>query len=140
MSMVTYIGLNSTVQRCEYVTDNEVDIDYVFSEAENRNTIREKHFSTPYVYEIAEKGEPIWQLTEYHKVHSPHNYQKSKKTFQYLCDLLMDLLSPGDYCELYVCYLGEENEEQENDCTVHLDNLDIDLLHIDEKMLIRIER
>ncbi|EAZ85074.1 hypothetical protein BB14905_22428 [Bacillus sp. B14905] len=60
MSMATYIGLNFTVKLNEYYTEDEVEIDYVFSKEENCNVVKQKHFTTPYIYEVSEKGHPIW--------------------------------------------------------------------------------
>lgn len=139
MSMATYIGLNFSAKLNEYYTEDEVEIDYVFSDEENRNVVKQKHFTTPYIYEVSEKGNPIWQMNEYQKIHSPHNYEKSKKTFLYLCNLLKELLGQGDYCEVYICWLGEEDEEREVELKINLNNLQIDAIDIYEKYFIRIE-
>ncbi|MGC9934916.1 hypothetical protein [Priestia aryabhattai] len=139
MSIATYIGLNFAVKLNEYYTEDEVEIDYVFSDEENRKVVQQKYFTTPYLYEIAEKGNPIWEMNEYHKFHSPHNYEKSQKTFLYLCDLLKKSLPKGDYCEIYICWLGEEEEEHEGNLKIDLNNLQIDTIEIYEKCFIRIE-
>lgn len=139
MSMVTYIGLNFPVKLNEYYTEDEVEINYVFSDEENRNVVKQKHFTTPYIYEVSEKNEPIWHMNEYQKIHSPHNYEKSKKTFLYLCHLLKELLPQGDYCEVYICWWGEEDEERENELKINLNNLQIEAIDIYEKYFIRIE-
>ncbi|WP_108671358.1 hypothetical protein [Peribacillus acanthi] len=139
MSMATYIGLNFEVKINEYYTEEEVEIDYVFSDEENRNVVQQKHFTTPYIYEVSEKGHPIWQMNEDQRIHSPHNYEKSKKTFLYLCDLLKQLLPKGDYCEIYICWLGEEDEEREKITEIHLNNLQIRSIDIEEKCFIRVE-
>ncbi len=139
MSMATYIGLNFAVKLNEYYTEDEVEIDYVFSDEENRNVVKQKHFTTHYIYEVSEKGHPIWQMNEYQKIHSPHNYEKSKKTFLYLCHLLKELLPQGDYCEIYICWLGEEDEEREDELKINLNNLQIEEIDIYEKCFIRIE-
>lgn len=139
MSIATYIGLNFTVKLNEYITEAEVEIDYVFSDEENRNVVKQKHFTTQYIYEVFEKGHPIWQMNKYHKINSPHNYEKSKKTFLYLCHLLKELLPQGDYCEIYICWLGEEYEEREEEIKINLNNLQLDGIDIFEKCFIRIE-
>lgn len=139
MSMATYIGLNFEVKLNEYLTENEVEIDYVFSDEENRHVVKQKHFSTPYIFEVSEKDGPIWQMNEYQKTHSPHNYEKSKKTFLYLCHLLKELLPQGDYCEIYVCWLGEENEEREENLIIDLKNIQIEEMNIYEECFIRFE-
>ncbi|MET4559628.1 hypothetical protein ABIA69_000771 [Lysinibacillus parviboronicapiens] len=139
MSMATYIGLNFSVKLNEDYTEDEVEIDYVFSSEEDRNVVKQKHFTTPYIYEVFEKDEPIWRMNEDQKIHSPHNYEKSKKTFLYLCHLLKELLPKGDYCEVYICWLGEEVEECEGELKFNLNNLQIEAIDIYEKYFIRIE-
>ncbi|WP_409368053.1 hypothetical protein [Lysinibacillus sp. 38-6] len=139
MSMVTYIGLNFTVTLNEYYTEDEVEINYVFSSEENRSVVQQKHFTTPYIYELSEKGHPIWEMNAYQKTHSPHNYEKSKKTFLQLCHLLKDVLPEGDFCEVYICWLGEEDEQHEDELIIHLQDLQIEALEIVEKCHIRIE-
>jgi len=139
MSVVTYIGLNFSVKLNEYYTEDEVEIDYVFSDEENREVVKQKHFTTPYIYEVSEKGNPIWQMNEYHKIHSPHNYEKSKKTFLYLCHLLKELLLQGDYCEVYICWLGEEDEKRESELKIKINNPQIEAIDLYEKYFIRIE-
>lgn len=139
MSMVTYIGLNFAVTLNEYYTEDEVEINYVFSNEENRSVVQQKHFTTPHIYELSEKGQPIWEMNAYQKAHSPHNYEKSKKTFLHLCHLLKDLLLQGDFCEVYICWLGEEEEPQEHELIIQLHDLQIEALEIVEKCYIRIE-
>lgn len=139
MSMITYIGFNFTVKVNEYYTEDEVEIDYVFTEEENRNVVKQKHFTTSYIYEVSEKGQPIWQMNEYQKIHSPHNYEKSKKTFLYLCHLLKEMLPQGDFCEVYICWLGEEDKEHEDELKINLNDLQIEAIDIYEKCFIRIE-
>lgn len=139
MSMATYIGLNFALKLNKYYTEDEVEIGYVFSDEESRNVVKQKHFTTPYIYEVSENGHPIWQMNEFQKIHSPHNYEKSKKTFLYLCNLLKELLPQGDYCEIYICWLGEEDEEREDELKIDLNNLQIETIDIYEKCFIRIE-
>lgn len=139
MSVVTYIGLNFSVKLNEYYTEDEVEIDYVFSDEENREVVKQKHFTTPYIYEVSEKGNPIWQMNEYQKIHSPHNYEKSKKTFLYLCHLLKELLPQGDYCEVYICWLGEEDEKLESELKIKINNPQIEAIDLYERCFIRIE-
>ncbi|MFJ7662158.1 hypothetical protein ACIQXW_07125 [Lysinibacillus sp. NPDC097162] len=139
MSMVTYIGLNFPVKLYEFYKEDEVEINYVFSDEEHRNVVKQKHFSTPYIYEVFEKSKTIWQINEYQKIHSTHNYEKSKKTFQHLCLFLKELLPQGDYCEIYICWLGEEGAEREDYLKIDLNNLQIETIEILEKCFIRIE-
>lgn len=92
-------------------------------------------FTTPYVYEIETKGEPIWQMHNENKVSSPHNYEKAKKTFLHVCDFLKNFLSKGDYCEIYICWIGEEGEDHEKKFELSLYQLPVDEVEIDEKCL-----
>ncbi|MGN4125516.1 hypothetical protein ACMGD3_10985 [Lysinibacillus sphaericus] len=71
MGIATYIGLYFAVKLNEYYTENEVEINYVFAEEEHRKVVKQKHFTTPNIYEVSEKGEPIWNMNEYQKIHSP---------------------------------------------------------------------
>jgi len=82
---------------------------------------------------------PIWQITDYNKVYSPHNYEKSKKTFLSLCDSLKELLPAGDFCEIYICWNGEEEEERSDELSINLSTLSIDSIEIYKKCHIRIE-
>ncbi|MBX8946718.1 MULTISPECIES: hypothetical protein [Lysinibacillus] len=135
MSMATYIGFNFPVEIQDDYTENEIDIIYFFSVEENRQIVQAKHFTTPYVYEIETKGEPIWQMHNENKVSSPHNYEKAKKTFLHVCDFLKNFLSKGDYCEIYICWIGEEGEDHEKKFELSLYQLPVDEVEIDEKCL-----
>ena len=135
MSMATYIGFNFPVEIQDEYTENEVDINYFFSDKENRQIVQAKHFTTPYVYEIETKGEPIWQIHNENKVYSPHNYEKAKRTFLHVCDFLRSVLPQGDYCEIYICWIGEEGEDHEKKFELPLDPLPVDEVEIDEKCL-----
>ncbi|WP_431030159.1 hypothetical protein [Lysinibacillus sp. LZ02] len=138
MSMITYIGFNFSVKLSEDDADDEFLVEYVCPDEENRNIVKQKHFTTPYIYAILENGNPIWQLTDYHKTYSPHNYEKSKKTFLDLCHSLKELLPQGDFCEVYICWDGEEDVEREVELKINL-NEQIETIEIYEKCFIRIE-
>jgi len=138
MSMATYIGFNFPVEIQDDYTENEVDINYFFSVKENRQIVQAKHFTTPYVYEIETKGEPIWQMHNENKVYSPHNYEKAKRTFHHVCDFLKKFLPKGDYCEIYICWIGEEGEEHEKKLALLLDQLSVDEVEIVEKCLMKV--
>ena len=88
MTMITYIGFNFPIKLSENDVENEFDVDYAFPYEEHRNIVKQKHFTTPYIYQIIQFTNPIWELTDYNKVNSPHNYEKSKKTFLNLCHSL----------------------------------------------------
>lgn len=139
MSMVTYIGLNFEVSINDEYTGAHAEIAYCFSDEEDQMQIKENHFSTPYIYEVEQCRNPIWHMDEYHRQYSPHNYEKSKITFNYLCDLLKKLLPQGDYCEIYVCWIGEENEPAEQNLIIDLNNLQDTSISISEKCFIKIK-
>ncbi|KPN94733.1 hypothetical protein [Lysinibacillus sp. ZYM-1] len=140
MSMATYIGLNFPVEINDDYTEDEVEINYVFSDQENRQAVQQKHFSTPYIYEIATKGAPIWDMHDENKMYSPHNYEKSKRTFLHVFDFLKDLLAKGDYCEIYICWVGEEEDNCENKFELTLNESPVNEIEIYEKCLITMKR
>lgn len=139
MSMITYIGFNFPIKLSEDDVENEFEVDYVSPDEEHRNIVKQKHFTTPYIYEFLQFANPIWQLTDYNKAYSPHNYEKSKKTFLNLCHSLKELLPEGDFCEVYICWDGEENEEREVELKINLNDLQIEAIEIYEKCFIRVE-
>ncbi|MBA9027441.1 hypothetical protein [Peribacillus huizhouensis] len=139
MSLATYLGCNFKVEITDEVTDDLIEISYIFSEEKDRRNVQKKHFTTQNVYEI-ELPNPIYWISHYQKKNSPHNYKKSQIDFITLCDLLKQYLKPGEYCEIYPCWLGEELEPNEGECTIRLDDYNIDEIEIYEKCLVRIEK
>ncbi|WP_155590792.1 hypothetical protein [Lysinibacillus cavernae] len=139
MSMATYIGLNFPVAINDDYMENEVEIRGVFLDSEDCQILQHKHFTTPFLYELETKGDPLWQMHDENKVHSPHNYEKSTRTFLHVCDFLKDLLPKGDFCEIYVCWMGEEGEDSEKKFELMLDQRPIVQLEINEKCLITIK-
>lgn len=88
MSMVTYIGLNFQAAINDDDMEDEVEITDLFLSSEERQMLQHQHFTTPYLYELEAKGSPIWQMHNDNKVHSPHNYEKSKSTLLLVCNFL----------------------------------------------------
>ena len=138
MSMITYIGFNFPLKLSEDDVEKEFEVDYICPDEEHRKTVKYNHFTTSYIYEVLQT-EPIWQLTDYHKSNSPHNYEKSKTTFLTLCNSLKAILPTGDFCELYIFWDGEEDEELEFELKINLNDLQIEAIEIYEKCFIRIE-
>ena len=138
MSIATYLGCNFTVEITDEVTDDLIEIGCVFSE-EDRKRVQQRHFTTQNVYEI-ELPNSIYQINHYQKKNSPNTYKKSQRDFIALCDLLKQHLKPGEYCEIYPCWLGEELKPSEGACTIRLDDYNIDEIEIYEKCLVRIEK
>ncbi|WP_338653027.1 hypothetical protein V6B14_15085 [Sporosarcina psychrophila] len=70
------------------------------------------------------------------------SYKEAKESFLALCDLLNGYLEEGDYCELYTCWVGQEEEERNYDFdqTINLNNIDINNISIFEKTLLVIRR
>lgn len=81
MSMIAYIGFNFPIKLNEGDVEHEYEVDYVYPDAEHLNIVKQKHFTTPYIFEILQFANPIWELTDYNKAYSPLNYEKSKKNF-----------------------------------------------------------
>ncbi|WP_409295879.1 hypothetical protein V1498_20420 [Peribacillus sp. SCS-26] len=138
MSMITYVGFNFPIKPSEDVVENEFEVYYVCPDEEHRGIVKQKHFTTPYIYEILQAN-PIWELTDYNKAHSPHNYEKSRKTFLHICHSLKELLPKGDICEIYICWDGEEKEEREVELKVNLNDLQMETIEIYEKCFILVE-
>lgn len=139
MSMVTYIGLNFPVEINDDYTAEDVNITYVFSESEDRQMVQDQHFTTPFVYELQTKGDYIWDMHNDNKIHSPHNYEKSKRTFLQVCDFLKKVLPKGDYCEVYICWNGEEAEDSKKTFELRLAKLPVEQVEIYEKCLITLK-
>lgn len=139
MSMVTYIGFNFPMEISDDLTEKEVEIDILFSGERDRQNVKEKHFTTQYIYELSMRNEPIWQMYEYYQQHKPQIYEEAKRTFFSTVELLKVLLPEGDYCEIYSCWLAEEEEEQEASLTIALETADKNVFEIFEKCFIRIE-
>ena len=111
LSIITYIGLNFEVEVTEEITDEPVQFSYGCAEDdEYQLAVKEKQFTTQFVYQIMDTDDPFWAMHEYNLQYSPHNFEKAKKTFNQLCAFLNELLPEGDYCEIFVCWLGDENE------------------------------
>ncbi|MFE6169398.1 hypothetical protein ACFVP8_16245 [Viridibacillus arvi] len=138
MSIVTYIGLNFEVEVSDEFLDVPIEICYGFSEEENRLSIKETQFTTPFVYEIFQVGEHICHMTEYDQQYSPHNFEEAKKNFYQLCEFLNELIPDGDYCEIFICWLDDEKEPMECKVSIDLKNPVIEPLKQYEKCYIKL--
>lgn len=139
MSIVNYLGCNFKVEVTDEKANEWIGIGYFFSNESNRKNVLKKHMSTLNVYEI-ELPNPIWQLHDDLKKFSPRKYHKSLNDLMNLCNMFKKLLNPGEYCEIYPCWIDEELEPKEADCIIRLDDYRIDEIEIFEKCLVRIER
>ena len=135
MSMVIHLGLNFEVPISEEYADEPIEID---TNREEGLIVQERHFNTPYIYEIFEgaKYEPIWSMSRYNEQYSPHNFKKAKKTLEFLCDFLKTILPKGDFCELYCCWIGEEEEPIEQKAIIELNSRIKDTIYILKRNII----
>ncbi|MER2118984.1 MAG: hypothetical protein ABS935_01885 [Solibacillus sp.] len=138
MSIVTYIGLNFEVEVSDEITDAPIEIGYGLSEEENRLSVKEKHFKTQFVYEVLDSEYQIWEMNEYNSQFSPHNFEKAKNTFVQLCKFLNELIPKGDFCEIFICWLEDENEPIEFKVFIDLNNPASEPLEHYEKCYIKL--
>lgn len=47
-------------------------------------------------------------------------------------------LKPGEYFEVYSCWLGEETEKRENELTLKIKDFNVDQIEITEKTYVRV--
>jgi hypothetical protein len=95
-----------------------------FSDEEMKLKVK-KHFSTRFIYEVfTNNGSGIW-FNKHYKKDYPKSHLEEQESFKALCELLDSYLEEGDYCELYICWVGDEEEERsfELDQTIELWNL-----------------
>lgn len=59
MSMIAYIGFNFPIKLNEGDVEHEYEVDYVCPDAEHLNIVKQKHFTTPYIFEILQFANPI---------------------------------------------------------------------------------
>ncbi|EFV74832.1 hypothetical protein HMPREF1013_04858 [Bacillus sp. 2_A_57_CT2] len=141
MSIVNYLGCNFTLPLSPDDGDDKILIGDCFSDEENREIVK-KHFTTKYVYEVFTTDfVGIW-FNKHYKKDYPKSNTESQMSFLALCKLLDSYLKEGDYCELYVCWVGDEDEERnlEFDQVIDLNNFDINKIQLYEKTLLTIKK
>jgi len=136
MSLVSYLGCNKELPFDEDSLKRPVVIGEFFSEQADRDNVKPK-FTTPYVYEIqSNKHETIWV--------DFYSYAPNKKmyheTLEELHTYLNDLLAPGEYAELYVCWLGDEKEETRLTQEIFIDSDDFFKLELPENSFTRFRK
>ena len=141
MTIVNYLGCNYNLPFSE--DDSEVKILIVesFPDDEAKESVK-KHFSTMFVYEALTKSRSgIWFNKSYNR-YFPTNNTESQESFLALCQLLNTYLQEGDFCELYICWAGDEEEDRnvELDQTINHNNFDINDIQIYEKTLLVIAK
>jgi hypothetical protein len=141
VSIVNYLGCNFTLPISDDDSEDEVLVNECFPNTEMKQILK-KHLSTIQVYEILGKGHVgIWFNDDY-KMRHPRSNIDSQESFLALCRLLDSYLKEGDYCEFYVCWAGDEEEDRdaELDQTINLNNFNINDIQIYEKTLLVIRK
>ncbi|MEH7347044.1 hypothetical protein V7122_24735 [Bacillus sp. JJ1532] len=142
MSIVNYLGCNFTLPYSKDGSDDKVLIGKNFSDDQMINLVK-KHFTTKNIYEVFTDGYVGMSFNANNQ--DPYlikSNKEAKKSFLALCDILNEYLEEGDYCELYTCWVGEEEEERNYDFDqiINLNNMDINNISIFEKTLLVIRR
>ncbi|WP_191561613.1 hypothetical protein [Metabacillus idriensis] len=139
MSIVNYLGCNFTLPLSPDDSDDQILIGDCHSDEEHRINVK-KHFTTKNVYEV-HHGTGMW-FNKHYKKDYPKSNAESQMSFLALCKLLDSYLKDGEYCELYTCWVGDEQEERnsEYDQTVNLNDFDINKIQLYEKTLLTIKK
>lgn len=137
MSLATYVGINYSVPTDDTAPELYTDdfwIGNCFSDDECRANVKKHQFSTTHVYEVSSH----WGIEIYMDQDKVRKKESIDKLEQ-LLNILSIYISPGDYFELYSCWVGEEAEPREGDITINMNDLDIHNLEILEKTLVRFQ-
>lgn len=142
MSIVNYLGCNFTLPYSKDDSDDKILIGENFSDDEMRNLVK-KHFTTKNIYEVY-TGEGVGMIFDGNN-RDPYLKKsniEAKESFLALCEIIKGYIEEGDYCELYTCWVGEEEKERNYDLdqTINLNNIDINNISIFEKTLLVIRR
>ncbi|GHH98821.1 hypothetical protein [Neobacillus kokaensis] len=132
MSLATYIGSN-VVLPINDESDDLVTIGSCFSDEGHRLNVKKYQFTTPYVYEVSSD----WGI-EISKYINKRTCKESKEKLIALCKLMNSYLGPGDFFELYSCWVGEETQKREGELILKINSFDIDRIEMPEKILVRI--
>ncbi|WP_432361526.1 hypothetical protein [Sporosarcina sp. UB5] len=139
MSIVNYLGCNFTLPYSDDSSNEKILIGDNFT---NHDLIK-KHFTTKRIYEVYTDQYVGMSFDADNKdLYLRQSYNEAKESFLALCDLLNGYLEEGDYCELYTCWVGQEEEDRNYhfDQTINLNNIDINNISIFEKTLLIIRR
>lgn len=136
MSLASYIGCNVEIPLSS--EEEREDFFYIgdcFSNKYNKQDVQKYQFSTPFVYEVSSD----WGIEI-----SEHMNQticaESKKKLLALLQIMDRCLDEGDYFELYSCWVGEEADKRIGEISLKMDTLNVDLIEMPEKTLVRIEK
>lgn len=139
MSIVNYLGCNFALPFSDESSNEKVLIGDNFSDDE----LVKKHFTTKKIYEVYTNRYVGMSFdSDNQDPYLKKSYKEAKESFLALCDLLNGYLDEGDYCELYTCWVGQEEEERNYDFdqTINLNNIDNNNISIFEKTLLVIRR
>ncbi|RHW34104.1 hypothetical protein D1B33_15030 [Lysinibacillus yapensis] len=133
MSLASYIGCNIQIPLSD--DDDLMYISDCFSNDYNKRDVKKHQFTTPFVYEVSSH----WGI-EISKNMNQRRCAESKKKLIALCEIMNRYLEKGDYFELFSCWVGEEKDKRVGEITLKMDDLDVDLIEMPEKTLVRIEK
>ncbi|GAE36494.1 hypothetical protein [Halalkalibacter akibai] len=140
MSIVNYLGCNFSLPYSKENSDEKVLVGENFSDYEMRNLVK-KHLTTKNIYEVfTNEGVGISFDADNQDPYTRRSNKEAQESFLALCDILNGYLEQGDYCELYTCWVGEEEEEKEFEQTININNFDINHINIFEKTLLVIKK
>jgi hypothetical protein len=133
MSLASYIGTNVAIPINPHIYDEDFDeifwIGRCFADQDEVEFVRTTHFSTTYAYEISSN----WGIE------TQFNYAPKHETLSKLSSLLnclKDYMKPGDYFQLYSCWVGEEDEQSEGQMTVRMRDFNLKNINIPEKTVV----
>lgn len=133
MSLASYIGCNIElpIKEDEYSIDNFY-IGDCFAGEDERLKVKKYQFTTTNVYEVSSH----WgiEITEYT---DQKTRSESKMKLLELCKRMDEYLNPGEYFELYSCWISEEDEKRHGELHLMLSNFGVDQVVIPEKTLVR---
>ena len=135
MSLASYIGCNVDIPLSD---DDYNDLMYIgdcFSNDYNKRDVKKHQFTTPFVYEVSSH----WGI-EISKYMDQRTNTESKKKLIALCEIMDSYLEKGDCFELFSCWVGEEKDKRVGKITLRIDNLNVDMIEMPEKTLVRIEK
>ncbi|MGE7921521.1 hypothetical protein ACQKM9_21700 [Viridibacillus sp. NPDC093762] len=135
MSLASYIGCNVEVPLSNDEENNFIYIGDCFSNKYNKQDVQKYQITTPFVYEVSSD----WGI-EISEDMNQTTCAESKKKLIALCEIMDSYLEKGDYFELYSCWGGEEKDKRVGDITLKIDKLNVDLIELPEKTLVRIEK
>ncbi|MET3195213.1 hypothetical protein [Bacillus sp. OAE603] len=141
MTIVNYLGCNFKVPFSEEDSDDKILIYEEFQDEAAIENVK-KHFSTKFVYQfLTDSGSGIWFNNNYMREY-PKSNSESQQSFQALCQFIYSYLKEGDYCELYICWSGDEEEDRnfKLDQSIILNKFDINKIQIYEKTLFVIKK